>query len=87
MGYMQILGDKLLHFPAVPYIIRTKKSPVAILLHHYGLMDESTRKRKFQNYNQQDDGGKMQGHDYAYLLDEKILTAKVSEIVLPYTAK
>jgi len=81
-GFTQIQSDKQLHFPVTPFILNPNKLERDILILHYGLMDKNVRMRKFKDYSKQDNGGKLQGHGYDYLLDDAVTLGNIDELRL-----
>ena len=80
---MQINANRDLYFPATPF--RQNSFDACVLLKHYGLMNVEVRKRKYQNYRQQDSDGKKQGYQYDYLLDNERKLKKLDQLVLNNT--
>lgn len=79
-GFTQIIANRELHFPAVPFTARARE--VKILIKHYGLINEEIRQRKYHTYLKQDQKGEKQGHGYDYLLDVNCTLGKVDELYL-----
>ncbi|MDO8997837.1 MAG: glycosyltransferase family 2 protein [Sediminibacterium sp.] len=79
-GWMQIYSNREIYFTAVPFVKNTKSVPIIIL--HYGLIDRTVRKRKYDLYKAQDIDGKKQGYDYEYLLDDDPALADIELIKL-----
>jgi glycosyltransferase involved in cell wall biosynthesis len=85
MGYMQIRANREIYFPSVPYI-RNVTWP-KILIRHYGLMEESNRRKKHELYIRQDTDGRKQGYNYDYLLDKEIKQGNIEDIELKNIAE
>jgi glycosyltransferase involved in cell wall biosynthesis len=81
-GFMQIVADRTLHFPACPFIMRENKGHGAVnnLVLHYGMMEAPARKKKYETYSRQDKEGKMQGFSYNYLLDTSCVLGRVEDL-------
>lgn len=79
-GYMQIVADRHLHFPACPFIVRDNKGAVNNLVLHYGMMEAVVRKKKYESYNRQDKEGRMQGFSYNYMLDTSCILGRVEDL-------
>lgn len=77
-GNLQIISNREIHFPAVPY--NTKIGIAKILLLHFGVFDKTTRKRKFDLYSSQDYHGKKLGYSYDYLIDKDPVLKKIENI-------
>jgi glycosyltransferase involved in cell wall biosynthesis len=67
-GRLQIVANRMLHFPATPFQQKKYKAPV--LIKHYGNIDPATRKMKYERYTRQDKEGLTQGYTYDYLIED-----------------
>jgi hypothetical protein len=79
-GFTQIIANRELHFPAVPFTSGAIEAK--ILIKHYGLINEEIRQRKYHTYLKQDQKGEKQGYGYDYLLDVNCTLGKLDELYL-----
>lgn len=73
-GRMQILTNKTLHFPSVPYTSKKSIQPVLIL--HYGMLDKEWRSIKHSKYIYED----TEIEKYDYFLSEKCSLSKIDDL-------
>jgi hypothetical protein len=78
-GFLQIEAEREIHFRPTPYLLNKYRSSVLLL--HYGLIDESTRKKKRDTYLPQDPEGKKQGFAYDFILDEDVELGKLDDLL------
>jgi len=67
-GPLQIIANRVLHFPATPFAKR--RLDASIVIKHLGNIDAVTRKMKYERYTAQDKEGLTQGYTYDYLIEE-----------------
>ena len=78
-GFLQIISNRELHFPAVPY--KTNGFTSEVLIKHFGLLDEKIRIRKYTAYKKQDEDAKKQAFGYEYLLDNNPVLGQVDQLI------
>jgi glycosyltransferase involved in cell wall biosynthesis len=78
-GFVQIISDKDVHFPAVPFQKKVFRSK--ILITNYGFMDADTRKRKYARYINRNTDRNQQMYDYEHLLDENPVLRSVEGLI------
>jgi hypothetical protein len=66
-GYLQVRSSREIHFCPTPF--RRNKYRSAVVLLHYGLLEEASRKKKKEFYAPQDPNGRKQGFKYDFLTD------------------
>jgi glycosyltransferase involved in cell wall biosynthesis len=79
-GFLQTTSEREIHFCATPF--KHNRFRAAVLLLHFGLLDEAARVRKFNAYLPQDAGGKKQGYSYAFLMDRTIELGNLDDLVV-----
>jgi hypothetical protein len=84
-GHLQIIANRILHFPAVPFQQRRYHAPV--LIKHYGNIDPATRKMKYERYTKQDQEGLTQGYSYDYLIEEHADLKSVANLSIDFLSK
>ncbi len=78
-GSLQIISQREIHFPAVPYY---RNHQIAdILIHHHGNFSKQIRRKKYELYSAQDrDGKKMGLSSYDYLLENEVHLKPVADL-------
>lgn len=79
-GPLTIFANRLIHFPATPF--RNNIYHGRVLIKHYGNVELSDRKRRFERYRMQDKKGLTQGYSYEYLLEENPVLKSVDSLTL-----
>lgn len=77
-GPLQINSNRVLHFPATPFIRNRLNAPILIL--HHGNIKAETRKMKYNRYTLQDKEGKTQGYSFDYLLENDVSLENINNI-------
>ena len=79
-GKLEIIANRLLHFPATPF--KQNRLDAKVLIRHYGNIDAANRKIKYERYITQDKEGLTQGYSYEYLVEENSVLRDIGTLTL-----